>query len=144
MSKLLEIERDEHGNIRIDETCSVLLHAVNGGTLGSNQARAIKILSHAIQEAKNVYLFDGNLTDLFVDFISKLAPEKQVIKIENDQKIPPHQIKIVDAIDIDNEIKKRDKSPLIKMLLDPEVVSWIFCDSKERNYLSKLAELELF
>ncbi len=120
-------------NIILDESCSVLLHAVNGGTLGNNQAKAIKILTKAIQDANNVYLFDGNLSDLFVDFIAILAPNKKVIKIENQQKIPPHQIKIVDAIDVDNEIKKRDKSPLIKMLLDPDIIPWIFCDSKERT-----------
>ncbi|MDZ7970383.1 MAG: plasmid replication protein, CyRepA1 family [Nostoc sp. DedSLP03] len=119
----------EGRDIYLDETCSVLLHAANGGTLGENQARAIKILSHALNVCNRVILLDGNLSDIWVDFIAKLAPNKRVIKILNKQKIVPHNIKLVDGIDIDGEIKKRDKSALLSLLCSNSVIPWIASDS---------------
>ncbi len=118
-------------DIYLDEACSVLLHAVNGGTLGDNQAKALKILTRAIEVCNRVFLLDGNLADIHVDFVAKLAPKKQVVKIKNQRKIAPHTIKFVDGIDLEGEIKKRDKSPLFKMMCDENVKPWIVSDSKE-------------
>lgn len=120
-------------DIYLDETVSVLLHAVNGGTLGDGQAKALRIFKKALQDCDRIFLLDGNLADLYVKFIAKLAGNKRVIKVENTQKIPPHDIQIIDGIDDEGEIKKRDRSPLIQFLLKPDVKPWIFCDSKERT-----------
>jgi len=118
-------------DIYLDETVSVLIHACNGGTLGEHQARAIKILTHALQVCNRVILLDANLSDLYVDFIAKLAPKKRVIKIENQRKIPPHNIKFIEGVDIEDEVKKRDKSALINVLCSDNVIPWISSDSKE-------------
>ena len=120
-------------DIYLDETVSVLLHAVNGGTLGDSQAKALRIFKKALQDCDRIFLLDGNLADLYVKFIDKIAGNKRVIKVKNTQKIPPHNIYIVDGINEDGEIKKRDRSPLIQFLLKPDVKPWIFCDSKERT-----------
>ena len=120
-------------DIYLDETVSVLLHAVNGGTLGDKQARALRIFKQALIECDRIFLLDGNLSNLYVDFIARIAGNKRVIKVKNTQKIPPHKITFIDGIDEDGEIKKRDRSPLINFLLKPEVKPWIFCDSKERT-----------
>ncbi len=126
-------------DIYLDETCSVLLHAVNGGTLGDNQAKAIKILTRALEVCNRVFLLDGNLADIHADFIAKIAKNKQLIKIENQRKIAPHDIKFVEGIDIDGEIKKRDKSALIAMLFSPDVIPCIASDSvKTTKVLDKL------
>ena len=120
-------------DIHIDETCSVFLSAVNGGTLGNEQATILRIFTKALVESNRIFLYDGNLADIQVDFVAKIAAKSRVIKIENRQKIPPHNIYFIEGIDEDGEIKKRDRSPLIKFLLRPEVTPWIFADSKERT-----------
>lgn len=125
-------------DIYLDEAVSVLLHAVTGGTLKEEQGRAIAILSKALRECNRVFLLDGNLADIYVDFIAKIAGKK-VIKIENQAKIPPHNFKFIVGIDEDGEIKKRDKSPLIKALLSDDIKPWIASDSK--NLTDRLDEI---
>ncbi len=120
-------------DIYLDETCSVILHAVCGGTLGSEQAKTLRIFSKALEDCDRVFALDGNLSDMFIDFIAKLAPQKRVIKIENKKQIPSHNITFIDGINDEGEIKKSDRSPLIQFLLYPEVKPWIFSDSKERT-----------
>jgi hypothetical protein len=119
-------------DIILDESCSVLIHALNGGTLGDNQAKAIRILSTALKECNRVFLLDGNNSDLYTNFYHSLCPDKKLVKIKNTHGSPKHNIKIVDAVS-DGEIKSRNRTPLIEMLLDKEVIPWIYCDSKERT-----------
>lgn len=120
-------------DLYVDEIVSVLLHATGGGTLGDNQAKALKIFSRALQVCNRVFLLDGNLADIHADFIAKLAPNKRLIKVENKRKIPSHVIKLIDGINAEDEIKKSDKSALIELMLNPDVRPWVFCDSKERT-----------
>lgn len=116
-------------DIYLDEAVSDLLHATSGGTLKDEQGKAIAILSKALRECNRVILLDGNLADIHVDFIAKISGKK-VIKIENQAQIPPHNFKLIVGIDEDGEIKKRDKSPLIKCLISDDVIPWIASDSK--------------
>lgn len=125
-------------DIYLDEAVSVLLHAVTGGTLKEEQGRAIAIFSKALRECNRVFLLDGNLADIHVNFIAKISGKK-VIKIENQAKIPPHNFKFIVGIDEDGEIKKRDKSPLIKALLSDDIKPWIASDSK--NLTDRLDEI---
>ena len=120
-------------DLYLDEAVSVINHIINGGTLGDNQSRAIEVFSKALQVASRVFLLDGNLSDIYVDFIASLAPGKTVLKIENQQKIPPHTIKIVDGVDIDDEIRQRDRSPLIESLCGEDVKPFVYCDSRDRT-----------
>ena len=119
-------------DIILDESCSVLIHALNGGTLGDNQAKAIRILSAALKECNRVFLLDGNNSNLYTNFYHSLCPDKKLVKIQNTHGSPKHNIKIVDAVS-DGEIKSRNRTPLIEMMLDKEVIPWIYCDSKERT-----------
>lgn len=125
-------------DIYLDETVSTLLHAITGGTLKDEQGRAIAIFSKALRECNRVILLDGNLANIHVDFIAKIAGKK-TIKIENQVKIPPHNFKFIIGIDEDGEIKKRDKSPLIKALLGDDVKPFIASDSK--NLTDRLDEI---
>jgi len=120
----------DNTDIYIDEACSVLLHAANGGTLKENQAKAITILNRALQVCNRVFLLDGNLNDSVVNLVAKIAPDKQIVKIENTAKIPPHKFIFVNSVDADDELKKRDRSPLIKSILTDGVIPWIASDSK--------------
>ncbi|MBD2527454.1 plasmid replication protein, CyRepA1 family [Nostoc sp. FACHB-133] len=118
-------------DIYLDEACSVLLHAVNGGTLGDSQPKIIKIFTRALEVCNRIFLMDGNLSDIYVDFVAKIVQKKRVIKIENQKKISPHNIKFIVGIDPEGEIKKRDKSALVNYISSEEVTPWIACDSKE-------------
>ncbi|MBW4505652.1 MAG: hypothetical protein KME64_03965, partial [Scytonematopsis contorta HA4267-MV1] len=120
-------------DIYLDETCSVILHALTGGTLGSEQAKVLRIFSKALEDCDRVLALDGNSSDIYVDFMARLALQKRVIKFENKKQIPSHKITFIDGIDDEGEIKKTDRSPLIKFLLQPNVKPWIFSDSKERT-----------
>jgi hypothetical protein len=124
-------------DIYLDESCSVLLHAINGGTLGENQAKVIRIFTHALNICNRIFLLDGNLADIYADFVAKIVPNKRLIKIGNQRKIPPHSIKFIEGVDLEGEIRKRDKSALISALCSSEVVPWIATDSKE---LSKVLD----
>ncbi|MBD0387693.1 MAG: hypothetical protein ICV54_14530, partial [Nostoc sp. C3-bin3] len=126
-------------DIYIDETCSVLLHGINGGTLGDNQAKVIKIFTRALEVCNRIFLLDGNLSDIYVDFIAKLAKNKRVIKIENKKKIPPHNISFIEGIDLEGELEKRDRSALVEYMCSDGVIPWIACDSK--NFALMLDEI---
>ncbi|BAZ71319.1 hypothetical protein NIES4106_61160 (plasmid) [Fischerella sp. NIES-4106] len=117
-------------DLYFDEIVSVLIHALSGGTLKENQAKVLAILTKAIQECDNIYLLDGNLSDLVVDFISSLCPEKKVVKIGNKKKSRKHRFTFVECV-VEEEIKKRDRSPMIQKMLKPGVIPWIASDSKE-------------
>jgi hypothetical protein len=116
-------------DIYIDEACSVVLHAAVGGTLKEQQGKIIAIMNRALKVCNRVFLLDGNLNDGVVDFIAKLAPNKKVVKVENTAKIPPHNFVFANSIDADGELKKKDKSPLIKGMLCDGVVPFIASDS---------------
>jgi hypothetical protein len=125
-------------DIVIDEAVSVLQGICDGGTLKDNQAKAIALFTKMCRECNRIFLLDGNLADIHVDFIAKISGKKS-FKILNEAKIPPHKIKIVDGIDANGEIAKRDKSPLEKMMLAEGVIPWIASDS--RKLTEKLKEM---
>lgn len=118
-------------DIIIDEACSVLVHALNAGTLGDDQARAIRHLELAFRECNRVFLLDANLSDPVVNFYHSLCPDKKLIKIQNTANPSCQNIKIVEVCDEDGNIKIRDRSPLIKKLKGNER-AWIYCDSKQK------------
>lgn len=124
----------ENRTIFFDETISVLLHTVEGGTFRSGeQKRAMNLIEMAVKDADRVFLLDGNLTSNAVDFIHNFAPEKQLYTIENTQKIKPHNIIFVDGGEIDGgefKLKPSKKSHLIQHLSEKDVIPFIATDSK--------------
>lgn len=117
-------------DVYLDEICSVLRYAVEGSTFKKDHAKILAIFKKVLQESRNVYIFDANLSDRFADFIGTLCPNKRLIKIENKYQPEPHILTFVEAIDPNDEIKKVDKSPMIKKLLEPDCTPFIISDSK--------------
>ncbi len=117
----------------LDETVSVLLHGMTAGTLGNRQSEALSVLREALQLCSFVICLDGNLRDIDIDLIQKLSGGKQVVKIKNDHKPEPHRITFVTGMDADGELRKRDRSPLVRALLAPGCRPWIATDSKDRS-----------
>jgi hypothetical protein len=116
-------------DIYLDETVSILIHACGGGTLKENQARALAILSKALKECNRVFALDGNLADLHCDFLAKVSG-KPFTKILNEAKIPPHKFVFIQSVDAEGEIKKRDRSSVIKAMLGEGILPWVASDSK--------------
>ncbi|MBW4565985.1 MAG: hypothetical protein KME32_33895 [Mojavia pulchra JT2-VF2] len=132
-------------NIILDESCSVILHLIQGGTLKERQAKIIKIFKKSLRQCKNIFLLDGNLADIYVDLIAEIAPNKTVYKVENTYKIAPHNFIFVDGVlEEESEIKrKRDNTPLTKLILEPGVRPFVFCDSKTlTNVLAEILKAE--
>jgi hypothetical protein len=116
----------------IDEICSVINHILSGGTLGDRQAYIMKVFENAVRKANRVFILDANNNDLITNFISRIDPRKQVVKILNQAKPRPHHFIFVNGFDSEkNIIKQRDKSPLIKMMLESGINPFIASDSRE-------------
>jgi len=127
-------------DLYIDEICSVISYILSGGTLGEAQAYVMKLFEKAIREANRVFILDANNNDIITNFISQIAPDKEVIKILNKAKPRPHHYKFVNSFNSEEDaIKHRDKSPLIKMMLDDAVNPFIMSDS--RIFTNTIAEL---
>lgn len=116
----------------LDETVSVLLHGLAAGTIGSKQSKCLALLREALRECEMVICLDGNLRDIDIHLIQKLSGGKEVVKIQNTFKREPHKLTFVTGVNPEGEIKKGDRSPLVKALLSPDCVPWINCDSKDR------------
>lgn len=116
----------------LDETVSVLLHAITAGTIGSRQSECLALLREALKECELVICLDGNLRDVDIELIRKLSGGKQVVKILNEYKREAHKITFVTGVDPEGELKRGDRSPLVKALLSPDCTPWISCDSKDR------------
>ena len=122
----------ENTVIILDETVSTLLHGISAGTIGDRQSECLALLREALSECELVICLDGNLRDIDIDLIQKLSGGKQVVKIANQYKREGHQITFVNGVDPDGELKKGNRSPLVKAMVNPNCKPWICCDSKDR------------
>ncbi|HLO87797.1 MAG TPA: plasmid replication protein, CyRepA1 family, partial [Nostocaceae cyanobacterium] len=122
----------EDCDLLIDEIVSVLMAAIDGGTLSDFQGYALEMLRVALLHCDRAFLMDGNLRDIDIELIAKLCPEKQIIVIDNEQKPEPHNIKFIQSVDVEGEIKKSDKSPLIKAMLAADC-PFVVSDSLEKT-----------
>ena len=123
-------------DIIIDESVSVLLHIIDGGTFSNfEQRRAMDTLESIVKSANRVFLLDGNLNDTIVDFIAGFDKNKKVIKIENNKKPEPHNIIFCDGVlkleSGDFELKPRAKSHLVKRMKEDDCMPFIATDSKK-------------
>jgi hypothetical protein len=119
-------------DLYIDEICSVIHFYVTGGTLGDKQAYAMAIFEKAIREANRVVISDANNSDLITNFIAKIDPTKKVVKIENTAVRNSHHFKFVETYDPEKDkILARDKSPVIKMIIESGCNPFIASDSKQ-------------
>ncbi|MFM6005760.1 MAG: hypothetical protein ACKPB7_21250, partial [Sphaerospermopsis kisseleviana] len=133
--------------IFFDETISVLLHTLQGGTFRSGeQKRAMNLIEMAVKAADRIFLLDGNLNSDAVDKFHSFSPEKTLFTIENVKKIPAHNIIFADGYalleDGEFKIKPSKKSHLIQHLSQKEVIPFIATDSKSfahnlQEHLSK-------
>lgn len=147
--------------IFLDECESLLYHLLSSSTLKKDRERIIRHFQACIQAADSVIVMDGNLTDITMEYLSKLDPSKNVQKIGNEWK--PEALNIVHiAGSISEEIwdtysedqlaefwkikdidaKWDDNSPMIKMLLEHQENQDKFCvASDSKRQLHSLHEI---
>jgi len=126
-------------DLYIDEICSVIASILSGGTLGERQAKIMKLFEKAIKEANRVFILDANLSDIITDFIAKIDPTKAVIKVLNKAQPKPHHFKFINGFNPDkNTINSRDKSPVIKAILDSEKP---FIASDSRKFINSICQV---
>jgi hypothetical protein len=119
-------------DIYLDEIFAIIIHILNGGTLGENQAKAMAIFEKAIRECNRVIMLDANNSDMITDFISSIDPTKQVVKILDTVKPQSHEFKIVDGYDPEKDKRQTcDRSPIVEFMCDEEVKPFIASDSRE-------------
>jgi hypothetical protein len=82
----IPVERLENCDLIIDESASVIKHLLCSRTLLINRLEILDCFELACQKANRIILTDGHQADWVVNYISKLAGNKAVIKIENQFK----------------------------------------------------------
>jgi hypothetical protein len=133
----------------LDEGSGSTLHLLTSNTaVAGYLEETLELFKEAVKRAKRVIVLDGMLTDSVIAYISKLAPEKKVIKIQNDFENPIKLHHFVGTQDIrENEpiIKPRDRAPLVDRVSYsecPVVVSdsQLFCASMAKMLSKELGE----
>ena len=130
----------EGRDLYIDESCSVLAHGINGGTLKNRQAKTLAIFQKAIRECRRVFLLDGNQSDFFTGIVAELAPEKKVIKIQKESRLVPQNFVFIEGFDNEKQVKKaKDTTAMINMLTQINGKVFGFSDSRmQTNILGKM------
>lgn len=132
-----EPESIDGGIVIIDEAVSVIKHLVLSPTIKKFELIKNRF-AEIIKRAKQVICLDGNLADWVIDFLSRLAPEKEVLKIENTYQPKKANTLLLDGtVDIREKVRPNDRTPLIKQL-EAEKKPLIITDSQ--IYLELLTE----
>lgn len=122
---------DFEGKILIlDEVVSILKHLLFSSTVG-NRGEAIALFIEAIKRAKIVICLDGNLSDIYCDFIAQCDTTKTVEKIENIYQGNKPELVLLEGTIKDEKLRKRDNCPwLYDLLNNPDLVDAIGSDSQ--------------
>jgi hypothetical protein len=134
-------------NIILDETTAGVLHLLTSETDVSRHLQEIcDLFEEALKRAKRIFCLDGMLNDSTIAYLHKLAPDKSVIKIQNDFETPMELHHYEGTREIrENEpyLKKRDRAPLVDLMAwseCPFVVSdsQLFCAATEKLLTQEL------
>lgn len=86
LDSLIKFQPDDFDNavIILDEIVSVIKHLLFSNTeIKKYREKVIYLFSEAIKRARMVICLDGNLADWVVKFMGSLAPDKEIVTIEN-------------------------------------------------------------
>ncbi len=131
----IPIEYFEGKVIILDEATSVTAHSLFSNTIerGKREA-ALQHFQKALQVCKFVICLDGGLTDLEMNYLSELAPEKEIVTIDNRWGMERAPLTFYNgSIDpLDNKLRKSDCDDLKGWMVDfaRENPIIIGCDSQ--------------
>jgi hypothetical protein len=114
----------------LDEVMSVIRHLLHSPTVKGHD-NILQLFEEALQRASQIVCLDGCMADWAVEYLHKLAPGKKILRVENTfQGEKPTVNFLLGTIDIDEEVKKNDRSPWLKYLLNDCAVPAICSDSQ--------------
>ncbi len=114
----------------LDEVVSVLKTLLFSRTI-RNRGKKIQLFIEAIQRAKLVVCFDGNLADQYCDFLANCDPSKKLVKVscQNLGDKPPLRL-LEGTLTEDDILKDQDYSLWIYQLLNRSQVPAVASDSQ--------------
>jgi sugar-specific transcriptional regulator TrmB len=114
----------------LDEVMSVIKHLLHSPTV-KGRDNILELFQEALQRASQVICLDGCMADWAVKYLHELAPGKKIIRAENTfQGEKPTVNFLVGTVDIEEEVKKNDRSPWLDYLLNHCVVPAVCSDSQ--------------
>ncbi len=129
-------KRFKHDNfddklIILDEVISIIKTLLFSPTV-KNRDEAITLFIEAIKRAKLVVALDGNLSDIYCNFLSQCDPEKQLVKVENTYQGNKPELVLLEGTIKDENLRKKDNSPwLYELLNNPDMVPCVASDSQK-------------
>jgi hypothetical protein len=119
--------------IVIDETVSVLFHALASSTCQPQRSPMLRRLDNILGVSGGLILLDANLSDWIVEAIYKRCRHLKLRKIKNNYRpLVPWNVTLIDGAVNANGIKNSlDKSPLIGELLKTDQYMAIASDSQK-------------
>jgi hypothetical protein len=116
----------------LDEIVSIIKHLLFSNTI-SNRGEAISLFFEAIRKARVVVNMDGNLTDIYCDFLAKIDPSKAIQKIKKIDKSKKPELILLEGTIKNERIRKRDHSPWLYDLLN--ILKMIACVASDSQIL---------
>jgi hypothetical protein len=114
----------------LDEVMSVIKHLLHSPTV-KGRDNILKLFEEALRRASQIVCLDGCMADWAVKYLHELAPDKKIIRAENTFQGDKPQIKfLLGTVDIDEEVRKNDRSPWLEYLLDQCAVPAACSDSQ--------------
>ena len=145
IDSFLKLDDDDFDGVNLicDEIISMIKHACFSSTLRKNRIAVLDKFKTACQRAKRIILLDGHLTDWACNYIHQLAPNKQLIKVENTIKKEPHNVIFLqgELDDDDDDIKQNAFTSFQRLMTEKKHRFVVVSDSKRHNKtLTKIFE----
>jgi hypothetical protein len=114
----------------LDEVMSVIRHLLHSPTV-KGRDNILELFEEALQRASQVICLDGGLADWAVKYLQALAPGKKIIRAENTfQGEKPTVNFLLGTVDVQEEVRKNDRSPWLEYLFNNCAVPAICSDSQ--------------
>jgi hypothetical protein len=114
----------------LDEVMSVVRHLLHSPTV-KGRDNILELFQEALQRASQVICLDGHMADWVVKYLHELAPDKKIIRADNTfQGEKPTVNFLLGTVDVDEQVKKNDRSPWLEYLLNHCAVPAVCSDSQ--------------
>lgn len=114
----------------LDEVMSVIRHLLHSPTV-KGRDNILELFQQALQRASQVICLDGCMADWAVKYLHELAPGKKIIRAENTFSGDKPTVNfLVGTVDIEEEVRKNDRSPWLDYLLNHCAVPAVCSDSQ--------------
>ncbi len=114
----------------LDEVMSVIRHLLHSPTV-KGRDNILELFQEALQRASQVICLDGCMADWAVQYLHEFAPGKKIIRAENTFSGEKPTVNfLLGTIDIEEEVRKNDRSPWLEYLLNECAVPAACSDSQ--------------